>query len=177
MSSNLTGCVGRNGFTLIELVIAIVVLSIGATTFLTLIINTTRDSADPVIQVQAFAIAQSYLEEILSQPFCDPDFSLDCRADCTASNACTACRLTEASRSLFDDVCDYNGLSDSGAEDISGPIAGLTSYIVDVTVDDSSVMLNGLTSATGQVVRVDVRVTHSGATDLDATLSSYKVNF
>jgi len=177
MNSNLSVHTNRNGFTFIELVIAIVVLSIGAVTFLNLILNMTRDSIDPVIQEQAYAIAQSYMEEILTQPFCDPDISADCRTDCTVSNACTTCNNTEASRSLYDDVCDYNGLSDTGAEDYYGPITGLTSYLVDVTVDDNGVTLNGLSSATGQVVRVDVRVRYSGSPDLDATLSAYKVNF
>lgn len=177
MNSSSSPCLERRGFTLIELVIAIVVLSIGATTLLTLIINTTRDSADPVIQEQAFAIAQSYMEEILTHPFCDPDFSTDCRTDCFDANACTACSLSEGSRSLFDDVCDYNGLSDNGAEDFLGSIAGLTPYIVDVTVADNSVTLNGLLSSSGQVVRIDVRVRHSGLSEVDATLIAYKVNF
>lgn len=164
------------GFTLIELVVSIVVLSIGVTTFLTLILQTTRDSPDAMIQEQAYAIAQSYMEEILSQPFCDPDFSTDCRANCTA-NACTTCSLAEGSRNLFDDVCDYDGLSDNGAEDFNGPIAGLSGYNVDVTVDDSGATLNGLSSATGQVVRIDVRVRHDTFTDLDATLKAYMSNF
>lgn len=177
MNSNSSAQVVHNGFTLIELVIAIVVLSIGATSLLTLIVNTTRASADPVIKEQAYAIAQSYMEEILIQPFCDPDFSTDCSADCSVSNACTACSFDEGTRNLFDDVCDYNGLSDNGAEDFYGPIAGLTSYIVDVTVDDDSVTLNGLQSSSSQVVRIDVRVRHAGFAELDATLRAYKVNF
>jgi MSHA pilin protein MshD len=162
---------------MVELVIAIVVLSIGAVTFLELVVNMTRDSADPVIQEQAYAIAQSYMEEIVTQPFCDPDFSVDCRSNCTAANACTVCSLPEGSRSLFDDVCDYGGLSDSGAEDFYGPIPGLASYIVDVTIDDSGETLSGLSSASGQLVRVDVRVRHAHSADLDVTLTGYKVNF
>ena len=177
MNSDASAFIDRRGFTLVELVIAIVVLSIGATTLLTLVLNTTRDSADPVIQEQAFAIAQSYMEEIFTLPFCDPDFSIDCRTDCTAANACTACSLNEGSRSLFDDICDYDGLTNTGAEDYYGPIAGLSSYLVDVTVADSGVTLNGLASASGQVVRVDVRVRHSGSPDLNATLRAYKANF
>ncbi|MCZ6503458.1 MAG: prepilin-type N-terminal cleavage/methylation domain-containing protein [Gammaproteobacteria bacterium] len=165
------------GFTLVELVVSIVVLGISVTTFLTLVLQTTRDSPDAMIQEQAYAIAQSYMEEILSQPFCDPDFSTDCRTDCTASTACTTCSLAEGSRNQFDDVCDFNGLSNNGAEDFNGAITGLSAYNVDVTVDDSGVTLNGLSSASGQVVRIDVRVRHDTFTDLDATLKAYMANF
>ena len=117
------------------------------------------------------------VDSAAGQPFCDPDFSSDCRTDCTAAAACTTCNLTEGSRNLFDDVCDYDGLSDNGAEDFNGPIAGLSGYNVDVTVDDSGVTLNGLSSATGEVVRIDVRVRHDTFTDLDATLKAYMANF
>ena len=63
-----------NGFTLIELIVAIVILSIGTAAFLTLITNTTRNSVDPQIRVQGNAIARAYLEEIMLSSFCDPDW-------------------------------------------------------------------------------------------------------
>ncbi len=45
-----------SGFTLIELVVAIVVLGIGVTTFLTLVLQTTRDSPDAIFFFIAYSI-------------------------------------------------------------------------------------------------------------------------
>ena len=171
------------GFTLIELIVAIVILSIGAASFLTLINQTTRESIDPVIVQQANAIAQSYLEEILLNPFCDPDLSTDCPAFCSGGNTCTVCTAAEANRELFDDVCDYHNLNDlSGAVDRNlNPLTGLGAYNISVTVEDGSVsgpaILNTLSSTSNEVLRVDVNVTHDSIDTLDLTLSGYRVNF
>lgn len=168
----------KQGFTLIELVIAIVVMTIGASAFLTLVFNITRHSADPMIQQQAYAITQAYMEEILARPFCDPD-DATCQAGCSSATACSSCNAVEATRDLYDAVCDYDGLADnSGAEDFGGTaISGLEAYNVNVTVDDSAVTLGGLSSGTGQVVQIEVNVTHDGMTDIDVTLQAFKTNF
>jgi len=183
----------HSGFSLIELVVAIVILSIGVTGFMTLVINTTKNSIDPQIRQQGNAIARAYLEEIMLNRFCEPDFdpdadpTTDCSAECTFS-ACTtadpgACGgansvgATEVSRDVFDDVCDYNGLTDAGARNQAGvAIAGLGAYTVNVAVNDSAaVNLNGLTGNAGQVVRIDVNVTHS--TGASMSLSAFKANY
>ena len=64
-----------------------------------------------------------------------------------------------------------------GAEDQTGtPIGTLGNYTVNVTVNDAAgANLNGLTGSSGQVVRIDVDVTHiTGAT---MGLSGYKTNY
>lgn len=170
------GCQG--GATLVEVVIAIVVLGVGIATLLSVGLLTTRHSADPMIAQQANAVARSYLEEALLHNFCDPDFSTDCPSACTA-NACTTCVAGGAeTRPNFDDVCDYQGLADtSGAVDQNGnPVTGLEAFNVTMGVDDNP-GLNGLQGALGQVVRVDVRVTHDTLTDIDVRLSAYKANY
>ena len=167
------------GFTLVELIIGLVVLGIGVTAFLNLIVNTTRHSADPMIQQQAHAIAQAYMEEVLAQPFCDPDFSTTCRTSCISATACATCNIAEGTRSNYDAVCDYNGLSDStGARNYTGAlVAGLGSYNVNVNVDDSAVTLSGLSSASGQLVEVTVTVTHDTQTGINDVLKAFKVNY
>ena len=142
------------GFTLIELVIAIVVLAVGASAMITLINASTRASIDPAVRQQAHALAQSYLEEILLNSFCDPDVSNDCPATCVSS-ACGACTAGDAGgRPAFDDVCDYDAINDtSGPVDQNGnPIAPaiLGRYNVDVNVIDSGFTLSGLDSDSGQ---------------------------
>ena len=77
----------NSGFTLIELIIAIVLISIGLLGLLALILQSTRYSVDPMIQQQAYAIAQSQMEEVLSQPFCDAD-SPNCPDSCSSCGDC-----------------------------------------------------------------------------------------
>lgn len=182
-----TAFTAGRGFSLIELVITIVILAIGVSAFLVLINQTTRDSVDPVIRQQAGAMAQSYLDEVSLQRFCDPDFSTDCRSDCTSNTACSVCSLGEGSRDQYDDVCDYDGLADTnGPRDrnnnpVSGPNNELGNYNIQVSVDDgsdgSAAVLGGLSSDNGRVLRIDVRVTHDTFPDLDYTLSGFRVNF
>tara|TARA_R110000782_G_scaffold250847_5_gene338281 strand:- start:1791 stop:2360 length:570 start_codon:yes stop_codon:yes gene_type:complete len=180
------------GFSLIELVIAIVILSIGATAFITLVINTTKNSIDPQIRQQGNAISRAYLEEIILNSFCEPGFDPDgdpatgCAVECLvaacstgAPNACGGANAVggaEAGRAVFDDVCDYHGLTDVGAVDQNGNTLGmLGNYTVSVTVNDTGVSLSSLNGSNGQVVRIDVSVIHStGAT---MGLSAYKTNF
>lgn len=175
---------GQGGVTLIELVIAIVVLAVGVGTLLSVLLQTTRHSADPEVTQQASAIARSYLEEVLEKAFCDPnDFSTDCPASCTSA-ACATCSgatidgVTPESRPSYDDVCDYAGLADlNGARDESGAaVPGLAAFNVRVTVSDSDA-LNGLTGAAGRILRVEVDVTHDTLTDVHVTLGAYRANY
>lgn len=153
------------GISLVELVVAIVVVSIALGGTLLVMNQTTRHSADPMIQIQAVAIAEAYLEEILLLSFIDPD--LDPLMGPT-------CPPPEASRPLFDNVCDYSNLDDAGARDQEdAAVPGLEAYRVRVAVDTAA-NLNGL-SGTDEVVRVDVRVSHPA--NVDVTLSGYRTRY
>lgn len=167
------------GFTLIEVVMAIVVLAIGVTAFLPQLLTSIKHSGDPMLQEQANAIAQSYLEEILLKPFCDPSVT-DCPAACNGPVCSTpACNPDDAgSRPLYEDICDYRTLNDTaGAIDQSGAVvSGLEDYNVAVTIDDTAT-LNGLTGATGQTAKVKVTVTHDGNSSVNVSLEGYKANY
>lgn len=143
----------QSGMTLIEVVIAIVVVAIAVSAVLGLLSSSVGRSADAMVIGQAISIAESYVEEITLKPFVDPD-AID----------------GEAARIDFDDVDDYNGLTDSGARDQFGnPIAGLGGYTVNVAVVPS----NALPSvAPGDALRVDVRVQFPPY--VDYVLTSYK---
>ncbi|MGC8733075.1 MAG: type IV pilus modification PilV family protein, partial [Halothiobacillaceae bacterium] len=54
---------GAHGFTLIELVLAVVILSIGLAGILLVYSQTVAKSADPMLRQQALALAEGYLEE------------------------------------------------------------------------------------------------------------------
>jgi MSHA pilin protein MshD len=187
----------NSGFSLLELIFAIVVIGIGIAGFTQLMNSTTINSIDPQLRQQANAIARSYLEEISLHPLCDPGFDPDAdpTTTCTSDCAVSACSTSSPSacggpneaaggegtdRSLFDDVCDYTNLPDTLVRDQDGTaITKLNDYRVSVTIiDDSGVDLNGLNSDTsGRFVRIDVNVTHVSNNDIDVSLSGYRVNF
>ncbi len=144
----------HTGFTLIEVITTIVVLAIAATALLSVYTSMVRGSADPMIQQQAVSIAEAYMEEILLKNF-------------TVGPETTP-------RPNFDDVQDYNGLTDVGARDQSdNPITGLGAYTINVTVfaDD----LNGITSASGDALRIDVTIRHAATGSI--VLSGYRTNY
>ena len=151
--------------TLIELAISIAVIAIAVGGTLLVISKTVRASADPMVQRQASAIAESYLEEILAKPYYDP----------TLGAGGGACPAAGGTRPTWDNVCDYNGLDDAGARDQFGAaVTGLSAYRVRVTVDSTTATLGALVGA-ANVMRVDVRVTHSLPVDL--LLSGYRGNY
>lgn len=175
----------QSGTTLIELIASVTIVAIATFGLMLAISAAVGRSADPMLEQQAAAIAQAYLEEITQAAFCDPDLppsTQTCRQKCTSS-ACTACGgpgagLQESGRALYDDVCDYDGLSDTGARDRNGnPIAALAGYDVDVQVFDSGVTLGSpaIDADNGEVVRIEVTVSHPGL-EHDIALSAFRSN-
>ena len=144
------------GTTLIELVVAIVIISIAASSVLMALSTSVTYSADPMIRHQAVAIAEAYLEEIALKSFVDPD-GVD----------------GEGSRDLYDDVDDYDGLVDNGARNQFGAaIADLSDYTVSVTVTASSALPS---IASTELYLISVQITH--AANVDFTVSAYRANF
>lgn len=118
---SLFGCQNNKGVTLIELIVAMVVISVALVGVLSVINFTTLHSADPVLRHQSLAIAEAYMEEIALKNYSDPDSD------------------GEGSRNLYDDVDDYADLLDNGATDQNGnAISGLENYQVSVSVTAQS---------------------------------------
>ena len=141
---------------MIELVIAIVIVSIAVSSVLMALSMTVGYSADPMIRHQAIAIAEAYLEEIALKAFDDPD-GVD----------------GEANRTLYDDVDDYNGLVDVGARDqFNAALAGLGDYTVTVAVTASSALPS---IASTDLFLISVTITH--AADINFTVSAYRANY
>jgi len=145
-----TGLTGQSGVTLVELVVTIVILSVALTGVFLGIQYTARHSADPMIEHQAAAIADAYLEEIMLRDYVDPDGS-----------------ETGEMRSTFDDVDDYDGLVNSGARDqLDNPIAGLDQYAVSVAVNMTSFGPAGMQAPAKQIT---VTVSHPAGVDFQVT--------
>ncbi len=154
--------------TLVELVVSVVVIAIAVAGVLLVISHTTRRSADPMVRHQAVAVAQSYLEEILLEAFEDPD---------GGGNVCPAVGAEAGeSRGEFDDVDDYDGLSDAGARDQGdNPVAGLGGYTVDVTVTCAALGTGPDAVPASDAKRVEVRVRNPP--EIDLRLSGYRARF
>lgn len=144
------------GTTLIELVIAIVIIAIAAGTVLMGLSTSIAQSADPMVRHQAVAIAEAYLEEIALKSFDDPDGTDG-----------------EASRDLYDDVDDYDGLVDNGARNqFDAALPDLDDYTVSVDVTPSTA-LPGIAST--DLFLINVTITH--AAGINFTVSGYRANF
>ena len=143
----------QSGVTLVELIISMVIISIALTGVLTVMNQTVRYSADPMIQHQAVAIAESYLEEILLQAYDNPSGG-----------------YSGTDRSQFDDVDDYNGLSDTGVHDhLGNVVATLSNYNVTVSISSPATLA-------GSVLAKKVMVTVAGVgSSLD--LVGYRANY
>ncbi len=164
----------QGGLTLIELVASIVIISVATIGLMAAVTAAVGRSADPMIQTQATTIAAAYLEEATLAPVCDPAFNPDgdpattCRSECTTNPCSGGCGgrafVAETGRPGFDDVCDYDGLADTGARDRQGnALPGLSDYRVEISVLDGSGISLGnpaLSASAGRVVRVEVQVSH-----------------
>lgn len=143
----------QQGVTLVELIISIVIISTALAGVLGLINVTVLHSANPIMQQQAIAIAEAYIEEITALPIIDPD----------GSNA-------GENRATFDNVDDYHGLSDTGVTDQTGnALTALSDYTVDVDIHLQTI--NGL--ANMRVITVNV----SRIGTLPITLTAYRAPY
>jgi len=142
------------GFTLVEMIIAMVIIGAGLAGVLTAFDTNVRSSADPMIHKQMLTVAEEMLEEIALKPYAVTGVA--------PVNAAAACGAAGAVRSTFDDVSDYHNYETAGICDIDGDaVGGLETYSVRVTVDAAATL--GTLSG-GSVKKLTVTVTHGTET-------------
>ncbi|HYC42833.1 MAG TPA: prepilin-type N-terminal cleavage/methylation domain-containing protein [Noviherbaspirillum sp.] len=142
----------QGGISLVELVLAIVIVSIGLTGVIAGYLATVKDSANPMIRKQMLAIAEEMLEEISLKPFA--------ATGTPPTNALKNCTTGTgvAPRTAFNDVADYNNYSTTGICNIDGDaIQSLAGYSLSTSVSGTAT-LGGLGG--GQVQQITVTVTH-----------------
>jgi len=184
----------QRGFTLIETIIGIVVLSISFAILTSLIYPLSEQSAEQVHQVRAAELGQSMINEILAKAFdensdmsgglyrCGDDINNDgviSAAD--GEHACSAGGGNEESgdRALFDDVDDYNDLilneieSSLGASDSLDNIYRGFKVKVNVTNDSNYGAAANANNFGAKLITVTV-TTPQG---FDFVFSAYRANF
>ena len=161
------------GLTLIELIIFIVIVSVGLAGVLTVLNMTTQASADPMIRKNMLAIAESLMEEVQLQSFtwCDPDDEK--AATATAYALCTTAQNTPAGAAgelrgsnitPLDNVLDYNGLDNivNSASSGQNMPAGYSA-----SIGVTAAALNGI--AAGDALLISIVVCRANACNQDST--------
>ena len=181
------------GFTLIELIVFIVIVSVSVAGVLLAINTATRSGTDPMIRKNAIAIAEGMLEEVSLMPFtfCDANDPQATTATSSAVGAagCTSAATVNAigpeagetryaSATPFDHVDDYNGFSMNPIVDITNTAIGtLTSYSATVSVAATALGSIAATDAQGQANALLITVTVSGPQNTTVVLQGYRTKY
>lgn len=106
-----------------------VIVSIAVVGILSVMNQTVKSSADPILRKQAAALADSILEEILLKEYADPDGGAN---------------VVESGRSTYDDVDDYGAINELISA--TGPVfldmpTEVYGYNINIAVTDGSATL------------------------------------
>jgi MSHA pilin protein MshD len=190
------------GFSLLETVIFIIVVGIALSGLVTLFVQNTRSSADPLIRERALEVAHAYMDEIIGKGF-DENTPLGGGCVESGSNSCTnycaaysdalcvqsKCRLQaagscvprdslggiateEGSRNAYDDVDDYHGINEAPTG-VAGAATGYAGFTVQVSVTQPAASWQGIDVRDLRLIQVDV-TSPLGET---INLQAYRVNF
>lgn len=129
------------GFTLVEMIIAMVIIGVALAGVLSVLSRASVASADPMVVKQMSAIAEGMMDEIQLKPFGLPG---------AAPNQCD--------RTGFDDIGDYNGY-DQDACAVNGD-TGPAGYRVKVSVTQVASALSVAGIPSNDTATITVTVTH-----------------
>ena len=171
----------RHGFSLVELLVFIVLVSILLVGLVGLFTTNVRGSVDPMLRQQALEVANAYMDTVKSKKW---NHNTPAGGGCV--NSGTSCPSGPAAapigndgqpRALYDDVDDYNGIDEAPATlDAGGSLVAipeLSGYRVQVFVNQPSTGLGGIPPA--DLRRILVRVTAPDGQTIE--LLSYRVNY
>lgn len=182
------------GFTLVELIVFISIVSVAVAGVVGALSYVNRYSANPLVQKQALAIAEALLQEIQQASFsyCDPNdanapsatsysgCSTDSQQSLTGPSPASESRYNQSN--AFDHVADYGNFTmpDSNCTGIcllgdSTPLPGLSGYRANVTLAQvgGSASFPGLTSD----AVLEITVTVTGPANTRVVVKGYRVRF
>ncbi|MBL0689545.1 MAG: type II secretion system protein [Pseudoalteromonas sp.] len=176
--------VTQKGFTLIEIIIGNVVLSIALSIVTTLIAPAEQKSADQILQVKAAELGQSLLNDITSRAFDEnSDMAgglVRCGEPSDGTNSCTNEANfgpenndnTESSRGDYDDVDDFHGYSQHINANNEPLHSGYDNFKIDIKViyDGASLGLANMDAK-----RITVTITTPLGTAIK--FATHKANF
>ncbi|MDT8439254.1 MAG: type II secretion system protein [Wenzhouxiangellaceae bacterium] len=136
-----------SGFTLIETIVALVLIGVAGAVLLRTFIGPLAASADPQIRAQARSIASAYMDEILLRRF-------GTGSDCVGTG-----------RANWETIGCYANLDQAPTDQLGNPIAGLGAYRVQTSVN-----------AAGDVATIIVTVQHPPS-GLTLNLESRRGNY
>ncbi len=140
----------QRGVTLVELILALLIVSIAVASILGVLGLSAGRSSDPLLVRQSLAVAESLLGEILAQPYTAND--LDGGANAIGPEAG---ETRGSATTPFDHVDDYPGYAMNGIVNADGtPIAGLSGYSAAVAVQAQA--LGNIAAGEGLLVTVTV---------------------
>jgi MSHA pilin protein MshD len=172
-----------HGFTLIELIVFIVMVSTALAGVLSVLNTTVKSSADPMVRKQMLSIAEALLEEVQLQAFtwCDPNdaavYTALSAAGCTTGEGLgpEGGETRTSNTNPFDNISDYHNLT------LSSPIPSITNtrpapagYSATVVITPEA--LNGVGNATAAspMLRIAVTVSYGGDS---LVLESYRARY
>jgi MSHA pilin protein MshD len=173
----------QQGFTLIELIVGIVVLTLSLSIVTTLIAPAEEQSADNILQIKASELAQSLMNDIMSRAFDDNSDMSGSRIRCGEpldgeDNLCTTTIGVESDedindRNTFDDVDDFDGFEErvNSTDDLLD--GGYSQFAILVSVSYAGTELGLADNALAK--RITVEVTTPLGTAIRFT--SHKANF
>lgn len=152
------------GLSLVEVIIFVVIVSVGVVGLMSTMNVSLKHSADPMLRKQAVAMAEAIMDEVLAKDFANP-----------AGGFTEADFVNCSGRLQYDDVADYNCFGGAPATAVIGgnvtlgaaPIAALAAYTAIVNV--APVVVSGVA-----MNRVTVTVT-GGAEPIQ--LFGYRANY
>ena len=169
----------QGGFTLIEVVVAIVVVGVAVAGLASLFVSSAGHSHEPYLRERALAVANAFMDEILNKRW-DENTPLGGGCVNTGSAACASgpapagIGTEETTRAAYDDIDDYNAIvNQTPPQDAdANAMPGYDGYSVSVNVTQPGAW-NGVAGV--DVKRIVVSVTASAGETV--SLTAYRLNF
>jgi len=164
----------QKGFTLIELVIYILIFSIGITTIMIMMPQILSKNADSTLRLRGVQVAQAAMEKILAKKW---DETTPNGGGITATPSAFGTDAGENAMRKYDDVDDFNGLNGEASDDANG--FNLTAgYTLDVDINYVNLSGGTFTPAAGTSDYKQIKVTvHNTSLSEDYELYAVKGNF